>query len=147
MEIVKEKIADDIILKIAETIYGNDIDNESIDICKLRVFFSLIGKLEKKESYIKLAKIINERFFSIDYIQKHNYIKIKFDIIVGNPPYVEYGKYQRENKCKLNNNFGNIYADILMNSIDMSNKDTVLGYIIPLSYISTPRMNKIRKYI
>ncbi len=148
LEILKnEKITDEIILKIAETMYGNDIDNESIDICKLRIYFALINKLERRESYSKLAEIINQRFFSIDYIQKFEKIKQKFDIIVGNPPYVEYGKYQKENKCKLENNFGNIYADVLKNSINMSNENTVLGYIVPLSYIATPRMNKIRKFI
>ena len=148
LEILKnEQLTDEIILKIAETIYGNDIDNESIDICKLRIFFKLINNLQRKESYSKLAEIINKRFFTIDYIQKYEKIKMKFDIIVGNPPYVEYGKYQKENKCKLENNFGNIYADVLKNSIDMSNENTVLGYIIPLSYVATPRMNKIREFI
>ena len=148
LEILKnEPISDEIILRIAETVYGNDIDNESIDICKLRIFFKLINNLQRKESYNKLAEIIDKRFFTIDYIQKHKRIKMKFDIIVGNPPYVEYGKYQKENKCKLENGFGNIYADVLKNSIDMSNENTVLGYIIPLSYAATPRMNKIREYI
>lgn len=148
LEILKDKkLNDEIILKIAKTIYGNDIDDESIDICKLRIYFLLINKLQSKESYIKLAKIIDERFFTIDYIEESKKIKKKFDIIVGNPPYVEYGKYQKENKCELKNNFGNVYADILKNSMDMSNENTVLGYIIPLSYISTPRMNKIRKII
>lgn len=148
LEILKnEQLTDEIVLKMAETIYGNDIDSESIDICKLRIFFKLINNLQIKESYSKLAEIINKRFFTIDYIEKHEKIKMKFDIIVGNPPYVEYGKYQKENKCKLENNFGNIYADVLKNSIDMSNKNTVLGYIIPLSYVATPRMNKIRKLI
>lgn len=148
LEILKnEQLTDEIVLKIAETIYGNDIDNESIDICKLRIFFKLINNLQRKESYSKLAEIINKRFFTIDYIQKYEKIKMKFDIIVGNPPYVEYGKYQKENKCKLENNFGNIYADVLKNSIDMSNENTVLGYIIPLSYVATPRMNKIREFI
>lgn len=148
LDILKnEEITDETILRIAETIYGNDIDNESIDICKLRIYFTLINRLQKKESYSKLAKILNQRFFSIDYIQKFEKIKQKFDIIVGNPPYVEYAKYQKENKCELINNFGNVYADVLKNSINMSNEKAVLGYIIPLSYIATPRMNKIRKFI
>lgn len=148
LEILKDKkINDEIVLEIAKTIYGNDIDDESIDICKLRIYFLLINKLQSEESYIKLAEIINERFFTIDYIERSKKIKKKFDIIVGNPPYVEYGKYQKENKCELKNNFGNVYADILKNSIDMSNENTVLGYIIPLSYISTPRMSKIREII
>lgn len=96
LEILKnEEITDEIILKIAKTIYGNDIDDESIDICKLRIYFSLINKLQNEESYIKLAEIINERFFSIDYIQKSKKIKMKFDVIVGNPPYVEYGKISK----------------------------------------------------
>lgn len=147
-EILKnEQVTDEIVLKIAETIYGNDIDSESIDICKLRVFFKLINNLQRKESYGRLAEIINERFFTIDYIQKSEKIKMKFDIIVGNPPYVEYGKYQKENKCRLKNDFGNIYADILKNSVKMSNENTVLGYIIPLSYVATPRMKKIREFI
>ena len=68
---------------------------------------------------------------------------MKFDIIVGNPPYVEYGKYQKENKCKLENNFGNIYADVLKNSIDMSNENTVLGYIIPLSYACNSPLSNV----
>lgn len=148
LEILEENnISDENILKIAETIYGNDIDAESIDICKLRIYFSLINKLQHDESYIRLAEIINERFFNIDYIQKSKKIKQKFDIIVGNPPYVEYGKYQKENNCKLENNFGNVYANILNNSIMMSKEDTVLGYIIPLSYIATPRMRNIREII
>ena len=142
-----EKIEDQNILKIAETMYGNDIDDESIDICKLRIYFSLINKLQKEESYIKLAEIINERFSSIDYIQQSEKINQKFDIIVGNPPYVEYGKYQKENQCELQNNFGNVYADVLNNSINMSKEDSVFGYIIPLSYIATPRMKNIRQII
>ena len=144
----KEEIRDDIILNMARTIYGNDIDDESIDICKLRVFFLLINKLKNGESYIKLAKIINSRFFTIDYMQKHDEFNIKFDIIVGNPPYIEYGKYKKENNCELKNNFGNVYADVLKNSIDMSyDENAVLGFIIPLSYIATPRMSKIREII
>lgn len=54
-------------------------------------------------------------------------------------------KAQKENNCKLENNFGNVYANILNNSIMVSKEDTVLGYIIPLSYIATPRMRNIRE--
>ena len=51
LEILKnEQLTDEIVLKIAETIYGNDIDNESIDICKLRIFFKMINNLQRKES-------------------------------------------------------------------------------------------------
>ncbi len=143
----EEKKKDDSILKIAKTMYGNDIDDESIDICKLRIYFSLINKLQTKESYVELARIINERFYNIDYIQNSTQINRKFDIIVGNPPYVEYGKYQKENNCKLKNNFGNVYADVLKNSIEMGSEGGVYGYIIPLSYVSTPRMKNIREIV
>ena len=65
--------------------------------------------------------------------------------MIGNPPYVEYGKYPQ--KKKLVNNFGNVYADVIKNSIDILNDNGVMGYIIPLSYTATARMSKIRDYV
>lgn len=142
---IKNNMNDEKIIKIISTIFGNDIDDESIDISKIRLFFYTANKLKNKGSFIKLAETLNNQFYNIDFISNNEKIKDKFDIIVGNPPYIEYGKYP--NKSKLKNSFGNVYADVIKNSINILKDDGVLGYVIPLSYTSTSRMTKIRNYV
>lgn len=66
-----------------------------------------------------------------------------YDFIVGNPPYVESSK----SISIPQNVYGNIYANVLEISSQQLSEQGVMGYIVPLSYIATPRMNKIRKFI
>lgn len=138
-------VTDSKILKICETIFGNDIDDESSDISKIRLYFYVLDKLKNKSSYLKMAEIIKNNFSNYDFISECNSLNRTYDIVVGNPPYVEYGKYSH--KEKLINNFGNIYADFIKNSIDILSDSGVIGYIIPLSYTATARMSKIREYV
>lgn len=142
---ISKEIEDEEILKICKTIYGNDIDDESIDISKIRLFFYIVNKLKKPESYKVLAEILANQFLNIDFILKSKKIKNKFDIVIGNPPYVEYGKYSKKDILK--NKFGNVYADVIKNSIDILKIDGVLGFVIPISYSATARMKNIREYV
>ena len=143
--LLENKKSDENILNIVATIFGNDIDEESNDIAKIRMFFFIANKLANRNSLLKLAEILKGQFYNIDFVLRNKNIKKKFDIIVGNPPYVEYGKYSEKEKLK--NKFGNIYADVIKNSIDMLKDKGIIGYIIPLSYISTNRMKTIREYV
>lgn len=138
-------VNDSQILKICETIYGNDIDDESSDIAKIRLYFYVSNKLKNKSSFEKLANILKNNFSNYDFISENDKLNKQFDVIIGNPPYVEYGKYPH--KDKLINKFGNIYADVIKNSIDLLKPNGVLGYIIPLSYTATTRMSSIRNYV
>ncbi len=142
---IKNRISDKKILDICSTIFGNDIDDESIDITKIRLFFCVASKLKNKKSFVELATILNKQFHSIDFVGNSQKIVDRFDIIIGNPPYIEYGKYN--DKKNLHNCFGNVYADVIKNSIDILNENGVLGYVIPLSYTSTARMTEIRNYV
>lgn len=143
--LLENKKSDEDILNIVATIFGNDIDEESNDIAKIRMFFFIANKLANRNSLLKLAEILKGQFYNIDFVLRNKNIKKKFDIIVGNPPYVEYGKYSEKEKLK--NKFGNIYADVIKNSIDMLKDKGTIGYIIPLSYTSTNRMKTIREYV
>lgn len=141
----KHDISDEKVINILKTLYGNDIDDESIDITKIRLFFSAAMKLKNKGSFKDLSNVLNNQFYNLDFIGDSKEITEKFDIVVGNPPYIEYGKYS--DKKALKNNFGNVYADFIKNSIDILENGGVLGYVIPLSYTSTARMTKIRDYV
>lgn len=140
-----KNVNDENILRITKTLYGNDIDDESTDISKIRLFMYVYSLLENKDYYKKLTKILINNFTNYDFVLDSNKINNKFEIIVGNPPYVEYGKY--DGKEKLINKYGNIYADVIKNSIDLLKCGGILGFIVPLSYVATTRMSKIREYV
>lgn len=133
--------SDEDILNIITTIYGNDIAEESILLSKIRIFFAVIHFLKDKSNAQKVAKIINKNFTAYDYIINDG-ISPKYDIIIGNPPYIEYRKLPKNPQM----NYGNSYADVLRNSILAARDGAAIGFVIPLSFVSTPRMKNIRNY-
>jgi hypothetical protein len=67
-----------------------------------------------------------------------------FDVIIGNPPYVEYSKVKKD---YLINNYetescGNLYIFVLEKTLSIINKSGYYGYILPISFISSDRMKK-----
>ena len=70
-----------------------------------------------------------------------------FDVIIGNPPYVEYSKvkkfYTLENYTTLA--CGNLYAFVIERSFVLGKK--YLGYIVPSASIATPRMKQLSSFM
>lgn len=133
------------VVKICRTIYGNDIDDCSTDIAKIRLFLEFVSVLKNKNSYRKIAELLAKQFFNKDFVLFDDSIKTRFDFVIGNPPYVEYGKFEKKELLK--NSYGNIYADVIQNSFSLMKNNGVLGFVVPLSYVSTARMSKIRDYV
>lgn len=135
----KTKITKRLIQKVVSTIYGNDVNAESIIITKLRLLLFIIESCGV--GYCTgLGNIMNRRFTSFDFIADETSLDGKYHIVVGNPPYVEDFKSGLE----LSDKYGNIYANILLNAAKKLEKNGSIGFIIPLSYVSTPRMKKLR---
>ncbi len=65
-----------------------------------------------------------------------------FDVVIGNPPYVEYSKVKRDYKIKgyKSERCGNIFAMVIERCLSLDNKNGRLGQIVPISSVSTPRM-------
>lgn len=131
------------IIDILRTIHGNDINVESVDITKVRLFFETIKYIDNKDRYLEIATILNFNMTAFDFVDLDSNNFRQYDIIIGNPPYVEDSKSVSRPKKK----YGNIYANVLHNSLDLLSDDGVIGFIVPISYVSTPRMNKIRRCI
>ncbi|MBR2261963.1 MAG: DNA (cytosine-5-)-methyltransferase [Paludibacteraceae bacterium] len=129
------------IMAICNSLYGNDIASLSTDIAKVRLFFTLFEKLSNKDNCTQVARTLNRHFSNEDFVPSKENCKERYDIIVGNPPYVEYSKADGISS----NNYGNIYADVLHNCSYLLKKNGVLGFVIPLSYVSTSRMWKLRE--
>lgn len=141
-KLYKNNISDDTLLSIVKSLYGNDIDTFSTYISQTRILFKVIN-LSSTINIRELLNILKNNFFNFDFLSEYNKIKKKFDFIIGNPPYVEKNKCQHRSFIK----YGNIYADVVENSVNLLNDNGVLGYIIPLSYSSTSRFSTLRKFI
>ena len=80
-----------------------------------------------------------------------------FDVIIGNPPYVEYFKKDRVSKLSVHDIYqikgystedcGNLYAYVIERCVNLSNPFTLQGYIIPSASVCTPRMELLCKII
>lgn len=133
-EVTKGKIK-----KVVSTLKGNDLNPDSIKITKIRLLLCVLHR--HGASKIKgLAEMMESCFASYDFVSTTPNENVKYDIIIGNPPYVEDSKSGATPTIK----YGNIYANVLNNSAKHLKKGGVMGFIIPLSYVSTPRMKKIR---
>ena len=134
-----ENVTSGMIKKIVSTVYGNDINSESTDISKIRLFLCVLKRYGLKNC-IAIENVLNENFTNQDAISNKPEFSHGFDMIIGNPPYVEDGK----SELQLTKKYGNIYANELVNSADLLNDNGAMGFIIPLSYVSTPRMKEVR---
>ena len=76
-----------------------------------------------------------------------------FDVIIGNPPYVEYNKKDSKSKkavadiYKIHNyktlSCGNLYAYVIERCLDISKISSKIGVIVPSSSVCTPRMSPL----
>lgn len=143
MELCK-KIQNYNALDFVRNIYGNDIETQSTDIAKVRIFFYVIDNSDGLVDVDGMVSIMNHNFTNIDMVNTKDNVPCKNkDIILGNPPYVEYRNFVGEHKY----NYGNVYADVLHNSVDMMSGKGIMAFVVPLSYVSTIRMKGIRDYI
>ena len=138
---ITKHLPDDEIICLVNTIYGNDIAEESVLLSKIRLFFAMVSVIRDKNNAVRLAMTINNNFSTHDYII-NNHIAPIFDIVVGNPPYIEYRKLLVKPKT----NYGNSFADVLHNSILSAKGSAAIGFVIPISFVSTTRMKGIRDY-
>ncbi|MBD5275477.1 MAG: SAM-dependent methyltransferase [Bacteroides sp.] len=69
-----------------------------------------------------------------------------FDVIIGNPPYVEISKNEIS-YILTGIPYKDLYAYVLERSLSISKNEEFLGFIIPISFNSTPGFNEIyQKY-
>ena len=110
IDLHQEEVTNKDILKVVKTIYGNDINNDSVVITKLRLLIYVLNRYGA-DKVKGLADQLSSRFGCYDFINLDKHYNHKYDIIIGNPPYVEDAKCDTEPEEK----YGNVYANVLAN--------------------------------
>lgn len=70
-----------------------------------------------------------------------------FDVIIGNPPYVEYSKVKKQGYTIKNyqtKRCGNLYAFVVERADSLKSKTSCFGMIVPISIASANRMQSLR---
>ena len=129
--------------EISRSIYGNDIESQSTEITKLRVFFLLVDSYTEELDVLQISNNLNQNFTNVDAVVYDKVTFGKKNIVIGNPPYVEYRNFNGTPQFS----YGNVYADVLHHSVDTLPDNGIMAFVIPLSYISTIRMSNLRNYI
>lgn len=133
---------------ISKCIYGVDIDKDAIEILK--------ETLNKKKSYHghkeKNTEIITNNIICEDALKK-NYL-IKFDYIIGNPPYIGHKILDKEYKKFLLSEYKEVYKDkadmyfcFYKKSLDLINDEGKIGFITPRYFLESPSGKLLRDYL
>jgi|CXWL01.1.fsa_nt_gi hypothetical protein len=72
-----------------------------------------------------------------------------FDVIIGNPPYVEYTKIKKEYVVRnyVTEPSANLYAFVSERSLNLLTKSGSFGFIVPISVVCTQRMKAVQDRI
>lgn len=137
IDVLQNKKEVDPIKILENNIYGNDFNMVTVDFLKLKFIYILLSE------NISISKNINFNISNLDFIEYST--TNMFDCIIGNPPYFENKNlnilgYKTE---KINN----IYAPILEKCTRFLTKNGIMGMVVPISLISTPRMFPLRELL
>jgi len=124
--------------KIINNLYGFDIDKIAVLLAKINIYL-----LDKKIDFNKI-NIYQKDFLNED-------VEIKFDIVIGNPPWGK--KYTNEEKKTLKEKYGlsfskmDSFAQFIIKSFDVMNKNGVLGYVLPSSILNIATHEGVRRFL
>ncbi len=118
--------------EVLNSIFANDLNDFALEVWKQKAWMWAIDKgLESS----KVKKIIEKNTSNLSVFE----INKSFDIIIGNPPYFETPKTQK-------NMFGNIYANIIKHCISIKkNSNSIISFVVPISIQTTNRMKPLRE--
>jgi hypothetical protein len=146
---------------LLNNIYGVDLNEESVEITKLSLFLKVCRKDLKLPNLDENIKNGNSLIEDLEFTDKpfkweakfpEIFKKGRFDIVIGNPPYVRQEKI-KEIKHYLKENYevytgkSDLYSYFFEIGLKILNKKGYLGFISSNKFIKANYGKKLRKYI
>jgi hypothetical protein len=147
---------------IRNNIFGIDINSESIGITKLSIFLKIVTGHEKLLTLTNNIQsgnsIINDPSTSKNALDIESVFKAsveggKFDIIIGNPPYIPTELMEKSEKDYFSKNYDGIFRKydssviFVERCLNMLKDGGYLGFIMPLTWQTGDNYPKFRKMI
>lgn len=158
---------------LSENIYGVDLDHQAIEIARLNLLISTLKQKIKLPSLTKNIKNGNslisgtdeelKKYFGNNFRDKKPFNWEQefpevfkqggFDVIIGNPPYINSRNLDGSDKNFLGVNFKSasdqydLYSLFVEKSINLLHTRGCLGFIIPNKFLVTKYGLALRKYI
>lgn len=151
---------------LQENLYGVEIEKSAYIITKLQLISWLLSGNETQHNLLnfntknlnleEIDQIIDEidiklNLFNLDFLLEFEFGE--FDIIIGNPPYVENKKIDSKYKNKLYENFKSAYklfdlsVIFIEKSIELMKENGYLSFILPNKFLSADYGIKIRELL
>ena len=139
---------------VERCMHGLDLDDEALMVCQFSLWLLSVG--EDTSYHPNLSKNFKHRDLldELESIQqsKHGNWSDKFDIVIGNPPYVSLSQKKQAYKKATTLNLvttkcRNLYAYTIELSLKCLKSDGVLGLIVPLSLCIGSGFSSLRKLL
>ncbi|WP_178984104.1 Eco57I restriction-modification methylase domain-containing protein [Winogradskyella helgolandensis] len=149
---------------LENNIYGVDLNEESVEIAKLSLWLrtaqprrklnDLSSNIKCGNSLIDSKAVAGDKAFNWEEQFPKVFEKGGFDVVIGNPPYVNIvnieNKIYRErlqNKFKTYKNKSDLYSLFVEQSILIVQEGGSLGFIFPNSWMGTSSFSLFREHI
>lgn len=140
---------------LEHNIFGVDLNEESVEIAKLSLWLrtaqpnrklnDLNNNIKCGNSLIDDPEVAGDKAFNWQQAFPHVFEKGGFDVVIGNPPYVQvnddfYNKYKTY-KC------GDLYAYFFEQGFEILNTNGLLSFITPSSYFTNLGYISLREFL
>ncbi len=124
---------------ITSNLYGVDIMEEATEICKLRLFLKLLAQIKQPEEIEPFPNLDGNIRTGNVLIGSVSHPDGGFDVIIGNPPYVEYNHVSTPYNCMNYTTLttGNLYALTIERCASLLAPGGRFGMIVPASATCT----------
>lgn len=144
---------------LQQNLYGVDIMPEAVEVCRMRLLLKLLASVQNSHECRELvdlhlnihvgntllANSQNQQQTLSTSMQREN-----FDVIVGNPPYIEYSKVKELYEAAEDevSSCGNLYAAVITRALNLCVPQRgYIGLLVPLSICGAQRFQRLRNML